>query len=142
MHTAQRIIRNYRRKRLSVCISLAVAALFLTLSVRFISERNLYERQITDFSQRAILSIEALLAPLEKVGEDLAPLVGHTCTEAHLPLREQAARLQIVRAIALVDNGVLYCSAFLAPVTSCLIRFSLACPRRCSSFCCPPTRYC
>ncbi|WP_436876608.1 EAL domain-containing protein [Siccibacter turicensis] len=111
MHTAQRIIRNYRRKRLSVCISLAIAALFLTLSVRFISERNLYERQITDFSQRAILSIEALLAPLEKVGEDLAPLVGHTCTEAHLPLREQAARLQIVRAIALVDNGVLYCSS-------------------------------
>lgn len=33
------------------------------------------------------------------------------CATAHLPLRKQAARLQTIRSIGLVKEGILYCSS-------------------------------
>ncbi|WP_256937891.1 CSS-motif domain-containing protein, partial [Enterobacter chuandaensis] len=38
-------------------------------------------------------------------------LVGQPCSRAHLSLRKQAAVLQTVRSVALVKDGVLYCSS-------------------------------
>ena len=46
MQTAQRIIRGYRRRRLIVCIGLAVLVLLLTLSARYVSERKVNEQHL------------------------------------------------------------------------------------------------
>lgn len=41
----------------------------------------------------------------------LQPLVGQPCLQVQLALRQQAAILQTVRSIALIEDGILYCSS-------------------------------
>lgn len=113
MQTAQRIIKKYRRRRFILCTLCALATLILTLSVRFISERNLNQQRTATFASRAVASLDEILRPLQNGRDNLLPLIGLPCASAHLPLRKEVARLQTVRAIALVRNGVLYCSSVL-----------------------------
>ena len=111
MQTAQRIIKKYRRRRFILCTLCALITLVVTLSVRFISERNLNHQRTATFASHAVASLEAILHPLQQGRDALLPLIGLPCAMAHLPLRKQAARLQTVRSIALVQDGVLYCSS-------------------------------
>lgn len=111
MQTAQRIIKGYRRRRFIVCASLAVLVLFLTLSVRYVAERNINEQRMMSVNKRAISALENILAPLEIVSKDVMQLVGLPCNTAQLRLREHVARMQTVRSIGLVKDGVLYCSS-------------------------------
>jgi hypothetical protein len=48
---------------------------------------------------------------LENRRSVLQPLVGQPCPQVHLALRKQAAILQTVRSIALIKDGILYCSS-------------------------------
>ncbi len=41
----------------------------------------------------------------------MLPLIGLPCSVAHLPLRKQAAKLQTVRSVRLVQDGTLYSSS-------------------------------
>lgn len=111
MQTAQRIIRKYRRNRFILCVFCAFVTLILTLSIRFISERNLNQHRTAIFASRAVASLDEVLHPLQKGRDILLPLIGLPCSVSHLPLSKQAARLQTVRAIALVQGGTLYCSS-------------------------------
>lgn len=111
MQTAQRIIRKYRRNRLILCTLCALITLILTLTARFISERNLNQHRTVTFASRAVASLNEVLRPLQNQRDVLLPLIGLPCAAAHLSLRKQAARLQTVRAIALVQDGILYCSS-------------------------------
>ncbi|BCU55369.1 EAL domain-containing protein [Enterobacter kobei] len=111
MQTAQRIISNYRRKRILVCVLVAVSMLLLTLGARFISERNLNQQRLLSFTSHAIFSLDTVLAAVEHVRPVLLPLVGKPCDDVHLRLRTEAASLQTLRSIGLVDNGILYCSS-------------------------------
>ncbi|MCT4702313.1 EAL domain-containing protein [Enterobacteriaceae bacterium H20N1] len=111
MQTAQRIIKGYRRRRFIVCAAMAVLVLFLTLSVRYIAERNLNEQRVQGFNERAIITIENILAPLDEVSADVTRLVGMPCEAALLRMREHVARMQTLRSITLIKDGVLYCSS-------------------------------
>ncbi|HFZ8993159.1 TPA: EAL domain-containing protein [Citrobacter freundii] len=111
MQTAQRIIKNYRRKRFIVCIVCALITLILTLAMRFISERNINQHRTISFASHAVEMLDNVLRPLQTGRDLLLPLIGAPCEEAQLPLRKQVARLQTLRAIALVKEGVLYCSS-------------------------------
>jgi len=111
MQTAQRILRGYRRRRLIVCVALAVLALFLTLSARYVSERNVNEQRRQAFNQRVISTLESILVPLEQANKDVMPLVGMSCQVAQLKMSEHAARLQTVRSIGLIKDDILYCSS-------------------------------
>ncbi|MGY5956676.1 EAL domain-containing protein [Kosakonia sp. BK9b] len=111
MQTAQRIIQGYRRKRAIFCVVIAFVALIATLSFRFISERNANQQQMLAFTQHAVQSLEKLLQPLTTTAEQLVTLAGTSCADAHPKLRKEAASLQTVRAIALVKEGILYCSS-------------------------------
>lgn len=111
MQTAQRIIKKYRRKRFILCILCALITLILTLGVRFISQRNLNHHHTVTFASRAVATLDEVLRPLQNGRDILLPLIGLPCSATHLPLRKQAARLQTVRAIALVQRGILYCSS-------------------------------
>lgn len=111
MQTAQRIIKGYRRRRFIVCASLAVLVLVLTLSVRYVTERNINEQRMMSFNKRAINTLESVLAPLDKVSADVIELVGLPCEAVELRLREHVARMQTVRSIGLIKDGILYCSS-------------------------------
>ncbi len=50
MQTAQTIIKNYRRKRVIVCVTVALLTLILTLGIRFISQRNVNQQRILSIS--------------------------------------------------------------------------------------------
>lgn len=111
MQTAQRIIKNYRRNRLIVCTVCALLTLILTLTVRFISERNLNHRNIVTFANHAVEELDDVLLPLQTGRDVLLPLIGLPCSVARLPLSKHAARLQTVRSINLIQSGILYCSS-------------------------------
>ncbi|MGB7801358.1 EAL domain-containing protein [Buttiauxella sp.] len=111
MQTAQRILRGYRRRRLIVCIGLAVLALVLTLSARYVAERKVNEQHFLTFNQRIISTLESILTPLEEANKELIPLVGLSCEIAQIKMREYAARLQTVRSIELIKDDILYCSS-------------------------------
>ncbi|HKM96099.1 MAG TPA: EAL domain-containing protein [Buttiauxella sp.] len=111
MQTAQRIIRGYRRRRLIVCIGLAVMALLFTLSARYVSERKVNEQHLLTFNQGIISALENILIPLEEANKEIIPLVGMSCEVAQLKMREHAARLQTVRSIGLIKDDILYCSS-------------------------------
>ncbi len=116
MQTAQTIIKDYRRKRVIVCVTVALVTLVLTLGIRFISQRNINQDRIHDFTHHTVRALDKVLLSLEVQRETLLSLVGIPCSEANLILRKQAAILQTVRSIALIQDGILYCSASLAAV--------------------------
>lgn len=111
MQTAQRIIKSYRRRRLIVCAALALLVLILTLTVRYVTERNINEQRMYAFNARAIATLENILAPLDEVSSAVLQLVGTSCETTQYKLREHVARMQTVRSIALIKDGVLYCSS-------------------------------
>ncbi|QYH17490.1 cyclic diguanylate phosphodiesterase [Enterobacter sp. DNB-S2] len=111
MQTAQTIIKNYRRKRVIVCVTVALLTLILTLGIRFISQRNVNQQRIFDFTSHTVRALDNVLLSLENRRSVLQPLVGQPCPQAHLALRKQAAILQTVRSIALINEGILYCSS-------------------------------
>lgn len=111
MQTAQTIIKQYRRKRVIVCVMVALLTLILTLGIRFISQRNVNQERILDFTRHTVTSLDNILISLENRREVLQSLVGEPCLQAHLVLRKQAAILQTVRSIALIKDGILYCSS-------------------------------
>lgn len=111
MQTAQRIISDYRRRRVIVCVALAILVLIVTLSVRYATERNLNEQRVIQFNHRIITTLDTLLAPLNTVSDDIMQLIGTSCDNAQLKIREHAAKMQTVRAIGLIKDGVLYCSS-------------------------------
>ena len=111
MQTAQRIVSGYRRRRFTLCLILAVSVFFLTLCIRFISERNLIEQRITAFNQHAVSNVETLLAPIKQVQLKMSQSFTTVCHDNEQLMREQIARLQTIRSISLVHDGVLYCSS-------------------------------
>jgi len=111
MQTAKRVISDYRRRRIIVCILLATLVFVLTLAIRFFSERQLNEQRILQFSQRAVSTVEALLSPFDILFQDTLPLMLLSCEKAQQTLRMHLARVPTVRSISLVKNGVIYCSS-------------------------------
>jgi sensor c-di-GMP phosphodiesterase-like protein len=111
MQTAQRIIKNYRQKRVIVCVMVALLTLIMTLGIRFISQRNLNQERIQAFATHSVTALDKILLPLQNGRDELQSLVGVPCSEAHLMLRKRAATLQTVRSITLVKEGILYCSS-------------------------------
>ena len=65
MQTAQTIIKNYRRKRVIVCVTVALLTLILTLGIRFISQRNVNQQRILDFTSHTVRALDNVLLSLE-----------------------------------------------------------------------------
>jgi len=111
MQTTQRVISDYRRRRLVVCILFTALVFVLTLTMKYISERQLNEQRVLHFSERAVSTVEALLSPFDILFQDTLPLMILPCESVQQTLREHTARVPTVRSISLVKNGIIYCSS-------------------------------
>lgn len=111
MQTAHKVITTYRRKRMVVCLIVALLTLTTTLVIRFISQRSLNQQRIQTVTGQMVLAMNKILLPLENQHTSLLNFVGQPCRDIHLPLRKLAATLQTVRTIALVKSSILYCSS-------------------------------
>ncbi|MEG1211358.1 MAG: EAL domain-containing protein [Leclercia sp.] len=111
MQTAHRIMTNYRRKRIIVCVALALSSLLCSVIIGFISQRNLNQQATVAFVTHAVDTLDKILLPLETGRDQVQPLIGLPCVEVNFLLRKQAAALQTVRSIGLIKDGILYCSS-------------------------------
>lgn len=131
MQTAQTIIKNYRRKRVIVCVTVALLTLILTLGIRFISQRNVNQQRILDFTSHTVRALDNVLLSLENHRNVLQPLVGQPCLQVQLALRQQAAILQTVRSIALIKTVSCTVRVFSAAAASlCVTSFRSSLPAR------------
>ncbi|VTP69359.1 Uncharacterised protein [Leclercia adecarboxylata] len=76
MQTAHRIITNYRRKRIIVCLVLSLTTLVCTLIIGFISQRNLNQQSTAAFVSHAVETLDKILQPLETGRDVVQPLIG------------------------------------------------------------------
>lgn len=113
MQKAQRIIKTYRRNRMIVCTICALVTLASTLSVRFISQRNLNQQRVVQFANHAVEELDKVLLPLQAGSEVLLPLIGLPCSVAHLPLRKQAQNSKLCDPLAWCKTAHSIAPAFL-----------------------------
>ncbi|MBZ7673608.1 EAL domain-containing protein [Klebsiella grimontii] len=111
MQTAQKVITTYRRKRILVCLLVALLTLTTTLVIRFISQRSLNQQRVQMSTNKMVAAMDNILRPLAAQHVALLHLVNQPCQDVHLTLRKLAASLQTVRSIALVQSNLLYCSS-------------------------------
>ena len=105
MQTAQKVITAYRRKRIIVCLLVALLTLGTTLAIRFISQRSVNEEYIRTAASQRVTALDNILRPLSAERATLLSLVDKPCMDIHLTLRKMAASLQTVRSVALVAQG-------------------------------------
>ncbi len=77
MQTAQKVITAYRRKRIIVCLLVALLTLGTTLAIRFISQRSVNEEYIRTAASQRVTALDNILRPLSAQRTTLLPLVGH-----------------------------------------------------------------
>lgn len=111
MLTAQRILSDYRRRRWSLCLTLATLVFVLTLGIKFMALRESNEQHVLQFGQRAISTVERLTSPFDQLYEYALPLTGRPCDQIQQELRVQTAKVHTVRSVSLVEDGVVYCSS-------------------------------
>lgn len=111
MQNAQKVISTYRRKRIVICLIVALLTLTTTLAIRFISQRSLNQQRVQMTTNKMVVAMDKILRPLSEQHLSLLQLVGKPCEDVRLPLRKLAASLQTVRSIVLVKSNILYCSS-------------------------------
>lgn len=92
MQTAQKVITAYRRKRIIVCLLVALVTLGATLAIRFISQRSENEDYIRTAASQRVAALNNILRPLSAERTTLLPLVGKRCPDIHLTLRKRQPR--------------------------------------------------
>ncbi len=95
-----------------VCTICALVTLASTLSVRFISQRNLNQQRVVQFANHAVEELDKVLLPLQAGSEVLLPLIGLPCSVTHLPLRKQAANSKLCDPLARCKTAHFIAPAF------------------------------
>lgn len=84
MQTAQKVITTYRRKRILVCLLVALLTLTTTLVIRFISQRSLNQQRVQLSTNKMVAAMDNILRPLAAQHATLLQLVNQPCQDVHL----------------------------------------------------------
>ncbi|MFG1172348.1 EAL domain-containing protein [Erwiniaceae bacterium CAU 1747] len=111
MQMSQEFSGQFRRKRLLIAAVVAALVLILTLTFRFVEEKNRIAQQSHSFANHAIQRFDRMFSPLDVAADKALAWVGTDCGLLRFKLIEKLAMLQTVRSILLVDNDRIYCSS-------------------------------
>ncbi|MEJ4044461.1 EAL domain-containing protein [Erwinia sp. SLM-02] len=115
MQMSQEVLGQFRRKRLLIAAVVAALVLILTLTFRYVEEKNRIEQQSHGFANNAIQRFDRMFSPLDVAADNALTWVGTNCELIRFKLIEKLAVLQTVRSILLVDNDRIYCSSIFGP---------------------------
>lgn len=115
MQMSQEVLGQFRRKRFLIAAVVAALVLILTLTFRFLEEKNRIEQQSHSFANNAIQRFDRMFSPLDVAADNALAWVGTDCGLIRFKLIEKLAVLQTVRSILLVDNDRIYCSSIFGP---------------------------
>ena len=111
MQTSLEVIGQFRRKRLLISAVVAALVLILTLTFRFLEEKNRIEEQSHNFAKNAIQRFDRMFSPLDVAADNALSMLGSGCAQVRFTLIEKLAALQTVRSILLVNQDRIYCSS-------------------------------
>ncbi|TQI80973.1 sensor c-di-GMP phosphodiesterase-like protein [Serratia fonticola] len=106
---------KYRYYRWLLAGAVGLAILLISLYTRYYQEVRIIEQNQRTLATRVIAKLNALLLPAQQQAERTMPMVGQPCESVMPTLRFRAAQNQALRAVLLVQNGVIYCSSLFGP---------------------------
>ena len=76
MQMSQEVLGQFRRKRLLIAAVVAALVLILTLTFRFVEEKNRIEQQSHRFANNAIQRFDRMFSPLDVAADNALTWVG------------------------------------------------------------------
>jgi sensor c-di-GMP phosphodiesterase-like protein len=111
MLMTQLAVTKYRYYRWLLAGAVGLAILLLSLYTRYYQELGTIEQSQRVLATRTVAKINNLLAPAEQQAKRSMPLLEQSCESVLPTLRFRAAQNQALRAVLLVNDGVIYCSS-------------------------------
>ncbi len=106
---------KYRYYRWLLAGAVGLAILLISLYTRYYQEVRIIEQNQRTLATRVITKLNNLLLPAQQQAERTQSMVGQSCESAMPTLRFRAAQNQALRAVLLVQNGIIYCSSLFGP---------------------------
>src|SRR5471030_3512442 len=102
---------KYRYYRLALAAGMGLLTLILTLGIRIYEQTRVINQDQERVARHTIQKLETLLQPANAVSFDKLIQSGQNCSTQQPVLQQVVARLQTLRAIAVVRNGKILCSS-------------------------------
>lgn len=102
---------KHRYYRLAFAVVIGFVALIVTLGIRICEQSRVINQNQQHLANHTVQKLEKLLQPATKVSFNQLVSAGETCSQQQLNLQRVVARMQTLRAIALVVNGEIICSS-------------------------------
>jgi len=107
---------KYRKYRFALSIAMGLLALIVTLGIRICEQGRAISQNQQWVARHTVEKLEKLLQPATAISLTQLSLTGTTCSAQQPFLRHLVARLQTLRAVALVNNGKIVCSSLAGEV--------------------------
>jgi len=107
---------KYRYYRLALAAAMGLLTLFLTLGIRIYEQTRVISQDQQRVARHTISKLETLLQPANSVSFDKLIQSSPNCSSQQPVLQQVVARLQTLRAIALVRDGKILCSSLAGAV--------------------------
>jgi sensor c-di-GMP phosphodiesterase-like protein len=102
---------KYRSYRVAFAAAIGLFALIMTLGIRICEQSRAISLNQQRLANHTVQKLENLLRPATKVSFGDFVAAGASCTQQQIGLQHAVARIQTLRAIALVVNGKIVCSS-------------------------------
>src|SRR5471032_715790 len=96
---------KYRSYRVAFAAAIGLFALIMTLGIRICEQSRAISLNQQRLANHTVQKLENLLHPATKVSFSDFVASGASCTQQQIGLQHAVARIQTLRAIALVVNG-------------------------------------
>ncbi|MRT05013.1 EAL domain-containing protein [Ewingella americana] len=102
---------KYRSYRVAFAVAIGLFALIMTLGIRICEQSRAVSLNQQRLANHTVEKLENLLQPATKVSFSDFTATGTSCARQQIALQHAVARIQTLRAIALVVNGKIVCSS-------------------------------
>jgi sensor c-di-GMP phosphodiesterase-like protein len=111
MLMSNQVVAKYRYYRWVLAIGVGLLTLMITLALRFYEETKNIKNTQHQIALHTVSKLDKLLAPVDHIPFAYDNYYGMDCDQIQPQLRQQVARLQTLRSIAVVKDGIITCSS-------------------------------